>query len=144
MALRWSSCQRPLSSKSLSPSFDLPVAKCSTQSVDGLAMLVAKARAEVGLTLVFKVASSITISDVTGVGPSGVWSLSGTFRANTEIQLEAASSFNSVLSNYMAPERSAFLAPSSSIRIANSEFTIVTCLIAELAKRSLLERLILI
>lgn len=106
-------------------------------------MLVAKARAEVGLTPVFKVASSITISDVTGVGPSKVKSLSGTLGANTEIQLEAASSFISVLSRSTAPERSAFLAPSPSASIANPELTMVTCLIAELAKRSLLARLIL-
>ena len=99
-------------------------------------MLVAKAQADVGLTPVLRVASSITISVVTGTGPSRVCSLSGILGAGTEIQLEAASNFISELSRVLAPVRGVLLAPSPSACIANPELTTVTCLIDELARRS--------
>ena len=72
-------------------------------------MLVAKARADVGLATVLMVASSITISSVTGAGPSRVYNLSGILGASAEIQLDATSNLVSKLSRISAPIRSALL-----------------------------------
>ena len=98
-------------------------------------MDVARARVADGRMPVLKVASLVTISGVTGTGPSSMYKRSGTFDARTEIHLDAGSSFISESSRCVSA-RSAFRIMSDVAITANPVLTTVTCVIAELAMRN--------
>lgn len=103
-------------------------------------MDVARARVAVGRTPVLRVASLVTISGVTGTGPSSMYKRSGTFGARTEIHLDAGSSFISGSSRCVSA-RSALRIMSDVAVTANPVLTTVTCVIAELAMRNFAAKL---